>query len=73
MHICRYATVSYISDVNPATDVDAWNQEEIYYVRDGLLDEGWFYHEKLPPSWMYKQGRNRTSKVKPGQEELVKC
>ena len=52
-----HSTLSCISVVNPATDIDAWNQEEIYYVRDGLLDEGWFYHEKLPPSWMYKQGR----------------
>lgn len=34
--------------------VGGFTKEAIYYIRDGLLDEGWFYHQDLPPSWMYK-------------------
>lgn len=34
--------------------VGGFSKEAIYYIRDGLLDEGWFYHQDLPPSWMYK-------------------
>ena len=26
-----------------------FGKEIIYYVRDGLLDEGWCYHQDLPP------------------------
>jgi len=32
-----------------------FSKDEIYYIRDGLLDEGWRYHEDLPPGWMYKK------------------
>ena len=35
--------------------VGGYSREAQYYIRDGLLDEGWFYHQELPPSWMYKQ------------------
>ena len=26
-----------------------FSKEIIYHVRDGLLDEGWCYHQELPP------------------------
>ena len=30
-------------------DEGSFSKEIIYYVRDGLLDEGWCYHQDLPP------------------------
>eukprot|EP00092_Neocalanus_flemingeri_P095652 GFUD01121700.1.p1 GENE.GFUD01121700.1~~GFUD01121700.1.p1 ORF type:complete len:587 (-),score=142.27 GFUD01121700.1:50-1762(-) len=32
-----------------------FTKDEIYYLRDGLLYEGWNYHDDLPPGWMYKR------------------
>jgi len=32
-----------------------FSKDEIYFIRDGLLYEGWSYHRDLPPGWMYKQ------------------
>ena len=32
-----------------------FSKDEIYYIRDGLLYEGWKYHDDLPPGWMFKQ------------------
>ena len=30
-------------------DQGTFSKDTIYYVRDGLLDEGWCYHQQLPP------------------------
>ena len=30
-------------------DEGNFSKEIIYWVRDGLLDEGWCYHQELPP------------------------
>ena len=43
--------------------VGGFSRETIYYIRDGLLDEGWFYHQDLPPSWMYKQYNHKIEGV----------
>jgi len=36
-------------------ETGGFSKDEVYYIRDGLLDEGWSYHGDLPPGWMYKQ------------------
>ena len=40
-----------------------FSREAQYYIRDGLLDEGWCYHQELPPSWMYKQYNHKIEGV----------
>ena len=32
-----------------------FSREEIQYIRDGLVNEGWKYHQDLPVGWMFKQ------------------
>ena len=32
-----------------------FSREEIQYIRDGLVNEGWKYHQDLPVGWMLKQ------------------
>ena len=32
---------------------------QVQYIRDGLLSEGWKYHQDLPPDWMYKQYQHK--------------
>jgi hypothetical protein len=32
-----------------------FSKAEVRFIRDGLLQEGWKYHEELPVDWMYKQ------------------
>lgn len=32
-----------------------FSKAEVQYIRDGLVSEGWKYHEDLPGDWMYKQ------------------
>ena len=36
-----------------------YSKAEIYHIRDGLLDEGWKYHQDIPPGWLYKQYRHK--------------
>ena len=36
-------------------DQGGFSKDEVYYIRDGMLDEGWSYHRDLPPGWLYKQ------------------
>jgi len=31
-----------------------FKESEVRYIRDGLVSEGWRYHEQLPINWMYK-------------------
>ena len=35
--------------------IGGFSKEEIQYIRDGLVEEGWKYHEDLPAAWMFKQ------------------
>ena len=39
-------------------DQGTFSKDTIYYVRDGLLDEGWCYHQQLPPG-----GRELTERL----------
>jgi len=32
-----------------------FSRDEIQYIRDGLVNEGWKYHQDLPVGWMFKQ------------------
>ena len=32
-----------------------YTDKEITYIRDGLVEEGWNYHDHLPVGWMFKQ------------------
>ena len=32
-----------------------YTDKEITYIRDGLVEEGWNYHDDLPVGWMFKQ------------------
>ena len=44
-------------------DQGTFSKDTIYYVRDGLLDEGWSYHQQLPPGWMFKQYNHKIEGV----------
>jgi len=33
----------------------SYTDKEIKYIRDGLVEEGWIYHDDLPDGWMFKQ------------------
>ena len=33
----------------------SYSNNEIRYIRDGLVEEGWNYHDDLPDGWMFKQ------------------
>ena len=35
--------------------IGGFSREEIQYIRDGLMEEGWKYHDDLPLAWMFKQ------------------
>ena len=32
-----------------------YTDKEIRYIRDGMVEEGWIYHDDLPDGWMFKQ------------------
>ena len=32
-----------------------YTDKEVRYIRDGLVEEGWNYHDDLPDGWMFKQ------------------
>ena len=44
-------------------NVSLFTKDHIYYIRDGLLDEGWLYHQDLPPGWMFKQYNHKIEGV----------
>ena len=33
----------------------SYTDKEVKYIRDGLVEEGWNYHDDLPAGWMFKQ------------------
>ena len=35
--------------------VGGFSPSEIRYIRDGLVEDGWNYHDDLPDGWMFKQ------------------
>merc|ERR1711976_170828 len=44
-------TEMYNANANQVT----FSDNEIKYIRDGLVEEGWNYHDDLPDGWMFKQ------------------
>ena len=44
-------------------NMSLFTKDHIYYIRDGLLDEGWLYHQDLPPGWMFKQYNHKIEGV----------
>ena len=37
--------------------------KEIKYIRDGMVEEGWNYHDSLPKGWMFKKNTHKIEGV----------
>ena len=49
-------------------DQGGFSKDEVYYIRDGMLDEGWSYHRDLPPGWLYKQYSHKIEGIDTGRQ-----